>query len=373
LLLVLLLGLPRAASAGETGEAEALIREGVELRAKGKDERALPLFEQAYQKSRTPRTAGQLGLVELAVGYNVEAEKYLGEALASPDHPWVAKNLAMLKKQLDVAKGKIGELAVTGTPAGAEVWVNGKMAGMLPLPAPIRLDKGRVEVQLRSQGYFTATDAVNITGGKREDRSYTLVREPVAAAPKPVPAPMPAPVPTTAPAPATAPVAPLSMPAPVATTAAPPPAAAAPAAEATSTASASLTATSTTGEPGPLRTWAWVAAGGAAAGLVFGVVEAMSASSKADEFNEHRGVVAGIVAKDCGTNALSQACAPIKDAHDQAVTLSMVGFISGAALAAGATVLYLMSAPERAPASTASAFRCVPNPVNRGLSCSLRF
>ena len=116
----------RPARAGDSAEAEALIRQGVELRAQKKDERALPLFEKAYQLSRTPRTAGQLGLVEMALGYFVDAEKYLGEAVASPDHPWVAKNLATLKAQLATAKSQIGELYIIGEPAGAEVVVNGK-------------------------------------------------------------------------------------------------------------------------------------------------------------------------------------------------------------------------------------------------------
>ena len=61
----------RSARAGDSAEAEALIRQGVELRAQKKDERALPLFEKAYQISRSPRTAGQLGLV---VGAQVVVE-----------------------------------------------------------------------------------------------------------------------------------------------------------------------------------------------------------------------------------------------------------------------------------------------------------
>src|SRR3954467_802661 len=133
----------RPAWAGDSAEAEALIRQGVELRSQKKDERALPLFEKAYQISRTPRTAGQLGLVEMALGYFVDAERYLGESLASPDHPWVAKNLPTLKAQLATAKSQIGELYVVGEAAGAEVWVNGKQVGKLPLAAPIRLEKGR--------------------------------------------------------------------------------------------------------------------------------------------------------------------------------------------------------------------------------------
>src|SRR4029079_10075504 len=101
--------------------AEALIRQGVELRAQKKDERELPLLEKAYQVSRSPRTAGQLGLVEMALGYFVDAEIYLGDAIAAPDHPWVAKNLATLKPQLPAAKRQIGELFIVGEPAGAEV------------------------------------------------------------------------------------------------------------------------------------------------------------------------------------------------------------------------------------------------------------
>src|SRR5262245_63205618 len=177
----------RPARAGDSAEAESLIRQGVELRAQKKDERALPLFEKAYQVSRSPRTAGQLGLVEMALGYFVDADKYLSEALASPDHPWVAKNLATLKAQLATAKSQIGELYIVGDPNGAEVLVNGKAVGRLPLSTPIRLDKGRAEVQVRAPGYVATTDTLTMVGGKREDRSYRLQREAVAVAPPPAP------------------------------------------------------------------------------------------------------------------------------------------------------------------------------------------
>ncbi|HEY7371522.1 MAG TPA: hypothetical protein VIF57_05035, partial [Polyangia bacterium] len=68
-LLVALAGLARPARAATDAEqAEALIREGVQLRAHDKAALALPLFEKAYQISRTPRTAAQLGLCELELG-----------------------------------------------------------------------------------------------------------------------------------------------------------------------------------------------------------------------------------------------------------------------------------------------------------------
>jgi len=61
----LLAAASQVSAATEAEQAEALIREGVQLRGQDQTARALPLFEKAYRLSRTPRTAGQLGLCEL--------------------------------------------------------------------------------------------------------------------------------------------------------------------------------------------------------------------------------------------------------------------------------------------------------------------
>ena len=106
----LAIGLPaRPAWAGDSAEAGGADSPGRRAARAGEGRRALPLFEKAYQVSRSPRTAGQLGLFEIALGYCVDAG-YLAEAVASPDHPWVAKNMATLKAQLATAKSQIGEL-----------------------------------------------------------------------------------------------------------------------------------------------------------------------------------------------------------------------------------------------------------------------
>src|SRR5688500_10991836 len=56
---------------------EELIRQGVALRRSGQDQAALPLFQKAHEIGHTPRTAAQLGLVEMALGYVLEAERDL--------------------------------------------------------------------------------------------------------------------------------------------------------------------------------------------------------------------------------------------------------------------------------------------------------
>ena len=366
------IGLPaRVAHAGDSAEAEALIRQGVELRAQKKDERALPMFEKAYQVSRSPRTAGQLGLVEMALGYFVDAEKYLGEAVASPDHPWVAKNLATLKAQLATAKSQIGELYIVGEPAGAEVVVNGKSAGRLPLSGPVRLDKGRVDVQVRAAGYLPTSDSVTMVGGKREDRSYRLQREAVAVAPPPPPvtAPpakeMPKPVETTAPAPSVAPSA--------------PPPAAEPAAS--SAPAATIATPAPAGDHSNLRPVAYGVAIGAGVGLILGAVEGIVAIKKRNEFNDHTGPDPNdpfntTQITDCNTTAPTGACKSIQDSWSRARTLSIVGLIAGGVLAGGAAALWVISSPAgqgKAEAASSTALACAPDLGSRGLSCRLQF
>jgi len=360
----------RPARAGESGEAEALIRQGVELRAQKKDERALPLFEKAYQLSRSPRTAGQLGLVEMALGYFVDAEKYLGEAVASPDHPWVAKNLATLKAQLATAKTQIGELYIVGEPAGAEVLVNGKSVGKLPLSSPIRLDKGRADVQVRASGYVASTDSVVMVGGKREDRSYRLQREAVAVAPPPPPVAQPAPKPPeTKPAPAAPPVA-----------MAPPPPAPAAGPVGSDQPPASITATPAPADSGDhsiLRPVAWGVGIAGIAGLVFGAVEGVVAINKRNAFNDHTGPdPANPLSKtipDCNTTAPTPACQDLQDSHESAKKLSIIGFVAGGVLTAGAAVLWVLSSPKERAAGSGTAIACTPDFGTRGVACRMQF
>ncbi|MES1210307.1 MAG: hypothetical protein ABUS79_30590, partial [Pseudomonadota bacterium] len=131
-------GTARADESPES-RAEALIREGIDLRQAGKDERALVMFQRAYETLPTPRSAGQLGLAEMAVGYWLGAEQHLNEALQTPDHPWVAKNHAALQTALTRVRSNIGEILVTGPPAGAALTVNRRAAGTFPLSEPVRV------------------------------------------------------------------------------------------------------------------------------------------------------------------------------------------------------------------------------------------
>jgi hypothetical protein len=342
LTLVLAFSAAPARAATDAEQAEALIRQGVKLRASDSAALALPLFEQAYQVSRSPRTAAQLGLCELELGYWVAADRYLTEALAAPDHPWVAKNKGTLKKSLETARANVGELALVLSPANAEVFLNHKALDRALLGAPLRLDKGLVDLEVRAPGYEAARETVIVTGGKREERTYTLVRAAVAPA---VPA-----------------LAGGGSPSPDAN------------------AGVTLTAAAPASdvEHKNLRLAAWITGGAAVGALLVGTVEAFSAASRRDAFNDHTSMAGGTTYHDCGTRDLSAPCQTLKDDYDHAFTLSIVSFVAAGVLAGASSVLFVLSpAGGLGPAGErdvgARALTCVPDPVSRGVGCSLRF
>jgi len=164
-----------AAWATDPGRAETLIEQANRLRSRGQDQKALPLMKEAYDLAPSPRTAGQLGLAELAVGYWLEADRHLDEALAAPTHPWVAKNRAALRSAQKSARSHLVSVTLDGEPAGAEVMANGQPVGQLPLPNLV-LAEGRITFAVRAPGYDVQTKQVTLTGGGQSRLTFELQR-----------------------------------------------------------------------------------------------------------------------------------------------------------------------------------------------------
>ena len=332
-------------------EAEALIRQGTELRHQSQDARALPYFDRAYSLARNPRTAAQLGLVKMALGYCVDAERLLDEALAVPDHPWIARNLNTLTETRALARKNIGELTVAGAPAGAEVLLNGHVIGKLPLPAALRLDKGPVEIQLRAPGHVAMSRSLQVTAGAHENLWVALSPSGGGAVAAPAGA-MPS---ATAPSAAVSPSA----------LAAPPPA------SVPSLAASAPTADSPAGRAWLLRPLAWTSAAGAAIGLTLGIVETVVATHRIDDFNHHTSsAMPGVV--DCATGQLSDECRSIRDARDRARALAIVGYVGAGLFVATSATLFILSS-RQTTGDIAPAVACAPSLPSPGLSCRLVF
>ncbi len=178
LMLVLAPALSNAAST--EAEAEALIAKGLELRRQEKPTEALDLFQRAHALAPSPRTLGQMGLVEASLQRWADAENHVAAALTTPNDPWVRKNRGFLDQALAAAKGHMGELEIIG-PAGTEISIDGKPVGTLPAVPVVRHLEGSVVVAASSAGFKEFTKTVAIAGGARS--SLAIVLDPVESRP----------------------------------------------------------------------------------------------------------------------------------------------------------------------------------------------
>ena len=171
---------PLAVGAGTSNDADSLIRHGIELRKAHDDEGAAREFQKAYDQVHTPRAAGQLGLAEQALGRWEDAERHVGEALHATGDAWVVKNRAILDEALGAIQGHLARIEVIGDPEGADVSVNGRVVGKLPLQEAVRVSAGEVEVELHAPGYVPMQRTLTIVGGQYQRLVLHLAKEPVA-------------------------------------------------------------------------------------------------------------------------------------------------------------------------------------------------
>ena len=151
------------ASGGVPGAApseDELINRGIALRESRNDVAALEAFRQAYDLKKGARALAQVALAEQALGRWVSAEVDLGHAIARTDDPWIGRNKALLDQALVEIRGHLGSLQVTGGVPGAEVLIDGASVARLPLGAPLRVNAGRVTLEVRAAGHAPLTRAV---------------------------------------------------------------------------------------------------------------------------------------------------------------------------------------------------------------------
>jgi hypothetical protein len=323
----------------DAAEVEALISKGNELRRAGTPGPALPYFQKAYELARTPRTTGQLGLAELAAGYPVEAEAHLATALQSPNDPSIIKYRKMLTDALTIARSQIGELIVDGSPLGAEVSIDGRAIGVLPLSAPIKVAAHSAEVVVQAPGYDQRKELVTIVGGQKHALTVKLEKIEKHAEP---------------PTSTITPVDPPNMPLAAPTTSAP--------------ALVDQHAGGDSGSNGSsstLRVAAWVVGGAAIVVTGAGLALNLAARSNESDFNgscvNRNGIhmVSG--------QPLTQAeCEARSDAWHADRRWSIASYIGGAALAVTSGVLFWTSRPTPAIEGRAQ-LTCAPTPT--GLSC----
>ncbi len=326
--------------ASPSDEAEALMKKGNELRHQGDDEGALPLFRQAFEIFRSPRTTAQLGLVESALGRWVDADEHLTEALRSvKTHEWVRANRDALEEAARTAKLSVARVEINGDPAGAEVMVNGRVVGTLPLGGPVKVTAGSVDIELRAPGYRSTLRSLTVAGMQYQPVVMRL--EKVADAPG------------SALAGGERPAGPGG--------------------------GASAYETDLSDRAG-MASWRKVvigaALGGAGLALATGGYGIWRYNDRVDAFNQRSCLNSPRGPILASTLAPDGLCNELKDSFESARTLSIVGFSAAGALGLTALVLYLTdgrAGPGRSSAKAGPHLACAPDLAGRGALCALPF
>lgn len=154
---------------------EAMIKHGVELRRNSQDREALAEFQRALAIKETPRVIAQIGLAEDALGLWLAAEEHLTAALKNESDSWIARNRAILQEALGSVADRLGSVEVWGEPPGAEVTIDGKAVGRLPLKPAARVTSGTCTLLVKADGYETLTRGMVVKAGVLNREHVQLV------------------------------------------------------------------------------------------------------------------------------------------------------------------------------------------------------
>jgi hypothetical protein len=168
-----------ATARAESPEVEKLITEAIALREQGKDLEGLEDLKKASELDpRSVRVQVHLSNVYQALGQWLAADQYLRMALAQPDHPYVQRHRQELDDARSVIEDNIGSLDVEGEPAGAEVKLNGRSIGTLPLAAPVPVTVGSYTLEVKMDGHYPVRRPIAIAGHGFVRESVQLERLP---------------------------------------------------------------------------------------------------------------------------------------------------------------------------------------------------
>lgn len=164
---------PASQALADDASADALLRQGVELRRKHDNDGALKAFTRAWELMPSATARAQVGLAEQALGQWVEAERDVEEALARGDDPWVESHRAALEGARDEIRKHLAWLTVEVDVAGAEVRLDGKSVAPR---AEQRVVAGAVTLDVGAEGFSPESRTVALEPGAHERVAVTLVR-----------------------------------------------------------------------------------------------------------------------------------------------------------------------------------------------------
>jgi hypothetical protein len=136
------------------------------------DSEARVRIETAYQLSPSPLLLYNLGLLYRRLGQPLLAAELLGRFMATAGTELTVERRAKAEATLSEPQPPSAQVLLTG-PAGAMVFVDGKLHGSLPLESPLSLSPGPHRLLLES-GYRTTPHELTVRAGEQLQLHLTL-------------------------------------------------------------------------------------------------------------------------------------------------------------------------------------------------------
>lgn len=164
------------ASVAHAQDTNSLILHAYHLQRQNNFAEALAEYRQAYEISPEPRLLVMIAQNEAALGRWDAAFDDLNRALGNENDPWITRRQQELTRVLIEEYGAhIALFWVRGSPAGAEVRVNGRLVGSLPMDHNIRTTPDTpVTIEVRAEGYLPEQQTLQFAGGEPHDFNVNL-------------------------------------------------------------------------------------------------------------------------------------------------------------------------------------------------------
>jgi hypothetical protein len=158
--------------------ARKRFQEGVAAVDAGNYEAARVAFQQAYALKPHPSVLRNLGQAELKTGRYLEAARHLSTFVrettygTSPEREAAAKSLALAEKQ-------VGRVFVQVDVPGADITIDGELAGRSPVTDPFYAEPGERVIRIQKEGHEAYEKTQLIEAGRTTQLKIALQSGPV--------------------------------------------------------------------------------------------------------------------------------------------------------------------------------------------------
>ncbi|HTQ06000.1 MAG TPA: PEGA domain-containing protein [Polyangiaceae bacterium] len=182
---------PAAAAPSEAAirEASDHYEAGLALYADGEFKRAAIEFDRAYELVPNYRALYNIGQVRIQLHDYARASKALKAYLKEGGDKIDPERKKSVSDDIEMLATRTATLAIESNEAGAEVLVDGELAGTTPLAEPLLLDTGDHHIAIHKDGFDTREETITLASRDSQSLRIDIQRTPAERSPVVVVAP----------------------------------------------------------------------------------------------------------------------------------------------------------------------------------------